>query len=159
MFHKAFAPEGRFQTRFTIETEFNVGGMREGIDEIIDTFKMLGERFENIFTSCPIESARYNAQGQLHSTWIVGMSDRENLFVRIAAGTYLWTFTPQTGHVQQLDVLMEHMLLLPQETRIPIMQWLSPLPQPWCSSAALLETMPALQELLPLRNYFTQPAH
>lgn len=155
LFRQVFLKEGRFQTRFSIDTDFNQGGMRHGLDTITQTFQQLGAGFENIFTTCPIESAFYNDVGQLESSWVVGMTGRNEGQVRLAAGSYLWTFDSDSGLVKELDVLMEHMLVLPAHHAESILSWLSPLPQPWCRSVELLERMPHLSELQPVRDYFS----
>jgi len=156
LFRQVFPENGRFQTRFSIDTDFDQGGMREGIAEITNTFGMLGRFFENIFTTCPIESASYTEEGQLQSTWIVGMSSRDNGDIRIAAGAYLWTFDEESGKVAELDVLMEHMLEFPGKHLAAIMDWLSALPQPWCETKALLDGMPEIEGLEPVRTYFSK---
>lgn len=104
--------------------------------------------YENIHTFClgdpPAPGTR-----EYHCDWLVGMSEKASLAVRVGCGQYDWRFTPE-GLVERLTITIAVMKILDPGLLRPVMAWVSALPYPWCPAAAALDGMPAeasLQEV------------
>jgi hypothetical protein len=89
--------------------------------------------------------------------WLVGMSTKADGNARAGWGRYDWTFDGETSRVRRLTITIEAMHVLPARCVDAIAAWTFALPYPWCSADRALATMPAIDELQPLRDYARSP--
>jgi hypothetical protein len=69
--------------------------------------------------------------------------------------SYDWHFDAD-GKVQKLVILAEVMKVLAPGQLVPVMDWLSALPYPWCSTDRVLAHMPVSAGLGDLKTYLEQ---
>lgn len=97
--------------------------------------------YENIHTFClgdpPAPGVREH-----HCGWLVGMSEKASLAVRVGCGQYDWRFTAE-GMVEKLTITIAVMKILDPGQLQPVMAWISALPYPWCPLDRAVEGMPA----------------
>ena len=85
------------------------------------------------------------------------MTERENRTVRVGCGRYDWRFRSQPPPLaERLTITIDVMEALPPVCLLPIMNWLSRLPCPWCPPHAMLDTAPALDGLKPIRQWISR---
>ena len=128
--------------------------MSQGLETITDVLvRRFGQTFENVRTLCLAAPPRA-ADTRFSCDWIVGMSEKEKRTVRVGCGRYDWSFRPHGPRlVEQLTITIEVMQALPPDSLLSIMNWLSRLPYPWCSIQTMIESMPPLDDLAPIRHY------
>lgn len=85
--------------------------------------------------------------------WLVGMSVKATGEVRLGCGLYHWQFQPESGRVEHLQITIEPLQVSPAERLRPVMDWLQPLPCPWCPAHDLLGTAPPLENIAAVLAY------
>ncbi|MDE5446194.1 hypothetical protein GWG65_33325 [Bradyrhizobium sp. CSA207] len=113
-----------------------------------------GDQYENVRTFC---FSRPESEHLPHfrCDWLVGMSAKEGGAVRVGCGHYDWHFgSDDRGRVKKLAIDIEIMCLLPVKMSEPIMQWLAALPYPWCSRIQACQSIPAIDALAPIKQFF-----
>ena len=125
----------------------------QGIETITDVLvRRFGQTFENVRTLC-LGAPPADDDTRFACNWIVGMSEKENGTVRVGCGRYDWSFQPQSPRLaDQLTITIEAMQVLPPDSLLPIMEWLSMLPLPWCPVQTLLGKLPQLDGLEPVNR-------
>ena len=125
---------------------------RRAIEDLM--VRRLNVDYENVFTFClaePPESHRRHFACHL----LVGMSAKADGRLRVGCGRYDWHFDAD-GKVQKLVILAEVMKVLPPGELTTIMDWLSALPYPWCSTDRVLAHIPVSAGLGDLKTYLEQ---
>jgi hypothetical protein len=125
---------------------------RKAIEDLL--VRRLNVDYENVFTFClaePPESRRRHFACHL----LVGMSAKADGRLRVGCGRYDWHFDAD-GKVQKLVILAEVMKVLPPGELTTIMDWLSALPYPWCSTDRVLAHIPVSAGLGDLKTYLEQ---
>jgi len=127
----------------------------EGLGSIGDVLvRRFGQTFENVYTFClglPPEPQAKTFQCK----WLVGMSDKSCGEGRVGCGLYEWQFSPESRLVERLTITIEHMKTLPATDLHCIMEWVSHLDYPWCSSQALVSNAPDIDTLEEVIQYLT----
>jgi len=124
-----------------------------GLQDITQVLvKNFGQSYENIYTFCINESVTVK-NGLLKCQWLVGMSERETGSLRIGFGDYHWQFsTADDVLVDSLMIKIEQMLVLSPEHQDALMYPLENLTYPWCSRQSLIDQLPDLAVLQPLKS-------
>ena len=122
-----------------------------GVEAITETLvRQFSCDNEKIYTFC-LSSPPDGYQRQFSCDWLVGMSRRDNGEIRVGCGRYDWSFSnPEEMLVDNLKITIEVMQILSPEHLGPVMDWLSALPYPWCSSRAAVQGAPGLDDLRPI---------
>jgi hypothetical protein len=125
-----------------------------GLDEITNVLvRTFSENYENVFTFCLMDSVR--DKGDLLSCdWLVAMSEKGSGDLRVGCGKYDWEFSQAANSlVSRLTITIEQMVVLSPDHTGQIMGWLEELPYPFCVSTEMLDEMPAMDFLQPVREY------
>ena len=73
--------------------------------------------------------------------------------MRVGCGQYDWHFVREPSLLADLlCITIDEMLVLDSGLAPDILNWASELPYPWCAAEAVLETMPGLEQLVPIRK-------
>jgi hypothetical protein len=124
---------------------------RDAITELL--VRRFARTYENVHTFC-IAAAPQEGAADFSCDWLVGMSEKEDGTVRVGCGRYDWTFEAASPHlVQRLTITIRNMQLFAPACLEPVMRWLSCLPYPWCTPAAVFIGAPSLEDLRPVRDY------
>lgn len=125
-----------------------------GLDEITNVLvRSFSEKYENVFTFCLADSVRYQ-EDLLCCDWLVAMSEKGSGDLRVGCGRYDWLFSHDSNVlVTQLTITIEHMAVLSPDHAGQIMSWLDELPYPFCESKEMLDAMPEMVFLQPVREY------
>jgi hypothetical protein len=119
--------------------------------------RRFGQLYDNVYTFCLLPSPiSDSAAGHLRCGWLVGMSSKDGGSVRVGCGEYAWEFASVRSslHVQHLHISIDVMEVLPVEATEPVIgNWLAASPYPWCDAPVILEGMPDLAALAPLRRW------
>ncbi|MBV7496250.1 hypothetical protein KW837_18410 [Pseudomonas sp. PDM24] len=127
----------------------------EGLGSIGDVLvRRFGQTFENVYTFCLGRPPEPQAK-TFQCKWLVGMSDKSGGEVRVGCGLYEWQFSPESRLVERLTITIEHMKTLPATDLHCIMEWVSHLDYPWCSSQALVSNVPDIDTLEEVIQYLT----
>ncbi|MBL8705094.1 MAG: hypothetical protein JNM30_09635 [Rhodospirillales bacterium] len=119
-----------------------------GLDAISDMLvRQFGQTYENIYTFClappPPKKCR-----NFSCDWLVGMSVKNDGTVRVGCGRYDWAFTLDgSGLVDKLVITIDVMATLDPPQLGLVLAWLTKLPYPWCTPAAVLKDVPTHQAL------------
>ena len=130
-----------------------------GRDAITDVLvRRFSSSYENVYTYCLSDSLDDTSQ-QLFCKWLVIMSDKEDGSVRIGCGQYHWCFTGDVSPsldplVNRLTITIDHMSVLPSETQSQFLGKQNHLSYPWCDKNSVLEFLPSLTPLRPVRDFF-----
>jgi hypothetical protein len=126
----------------------------KGLETISDVLvRRFAQTYENVHTFCLAAPPRSD-EVSFSCSWLVGMSEKESRMVRVGCGRYDWLFRSQSPHlVERLTITIDLMQSLAPNSLPSIMNWLSQLPYPWCSSKLALPGAPTLDELEPIRHY------
>jgi hypothetical protein len=118
-----------------------------GREAIVDTLiRRFNQTYENVYTLCLGTPPAANLEA-FSCEWLVAMSEKQGGAVRIGCGRYDWSFSRTDYRVQALTITIEAMEVLPAETLLPIMKWVSALPYPWCSREEAMEASPSLSSV------------
>jgi hypothetical protein len=128
-----------------------------GVDEITRVLvRDFGQVYENVYTFCLADPPAKNAD-TFACRWMVGMSEKAGGAVRIGCGQYDWSFQIGAPHlVDKLGIAIKTMQTLSSECLRPVMDWLSPLPYPWCPPSEAVRGMPSLAALEDIREFIGQ---
>ena len=118
---------------------------REAIAETL--VRRFNQTYENVYTLCIGLPPTANSE-TYSCDWLVAMSEKQSGAVRVGCGRYDWSFTHAERKVRALSITIEAMETLPSETLIPVMNWISALPYPWCNQQALMAASPNLPRVL-----------
>lgn len=147
MMRRAFAPDAVLKMNVKT-TAITFPPLSVGIDSITEVLvRRFAQSYENVLTFClgdpPGDEARSFSCG-----WMVGMSERETGAVRVGCGRYDWQFqSAEPFLARELTITIELMQILPPRTQEAVMDWLSDLPYPWCSSQRAIANAPQLEGL------------
>jgi hypothetical protein len=127
-----------------------------GLDAITEVLvRKFSSSYENVYTFCLEPVSRAERAPVVECDWLVVMADKASGEARVGCGRYRWQFAPQAdGLATVLDITIEHMKVLAPERLDALLEWIAPLPYPWCTAPALLERMPAMAELSAVASYF-----
>ncbi len=119
-----------------------------GVDKITDTLvRDFNQKWNNIYTLCLIDSVNVGMQA-LDCRWLVGMTDKITGQCRVGFGEYHWRFSADVcPQVEQLTIVIDDMVVLESGEAAIVLSWLDNQDYPWVASAALHETMPRLDGL------------
>ena len=150
---KVFARDARLEMVVHTGT-ISFPALTEGNDAIAD---VLAGRFalsyENVHTFCVATPPEGDAR-HYGCRWLVVMSEKESRALRIGCGRYDWTFRPgATVLVGKLVITIDQMHTLPADKLGALMDWVTPLPYPWCPVAALAVGAPVIDELQAVMDY------
>ena len=127
-----------------------------GIDAITDTLvRQFAKTYENVHTFCLATPPQDN-DITFSCRWLVGMSEKATQQVRVGCGRYDWVF--QSAHpclARRLTIRIDLMETLGAARLHSVMEWLSHLPYPWCSSQMAAKSAPTLDNLGPVVHYLT----
>jgi hypothetical protein len=128
-----------------------------GVDEITRVLvRDFGQVYENVYTFCLANPPASNAD-TFACRWIVGMSEKETVAIRLGCGHYAWSFQIDEPHlVDKLGIAIKTMQTLPSECLRPVMDWLSALPYPWCPPSEAVRRMPSLAAMEAIRKFVDQ---
>lgn len=126
----------------------------QGLQSISDVLvRRFAQNYENVHTFCLAAPPRID-EVSFSCDWLVGMSEKGSRIVRVGCGRYDWRFRSHGPRlVDQLTITVELMQSLSPSSLSSVMEWLSPLPYPWCSAQMALMSAPILDELEPIRHY------
>ncbi len=126
----------------------------KGREAITDTLvRRFAVSYENVYTFCLSNPPAPQDGLAFSCDWLVAMTEKDSRAVRVGCGRYDWCFEPTSGLACRLDIRIEAMQSLPPDTTNSVMQWVSALPYPWCSSEQVLRCAPPLQDLGPVLAY------
>jgi len=125
-----------------------------GFESITDVLvRQFAQTYENIHTFC-LAAPPWSDQVTFSCGWLVGMSEKQTRAVRVGCGQYDWLFQSQAPLlVERLTITIELMESLAPNSLIPVMDWFSRLPYPWCLPQIALANAPPLDGLEPIRHY------
>lgn len=128
--------------------------LTEGNDAIADVLgRQFAQSFENVHTFCVATAPEGDAR-HYGCRWLVVMSERASRAPRVGCGRYDWSFrTGPTLLVDRLTITIDQMHTLPADRLGALMDWVAPLPYPWCPIAALTAQVPSIDELRPVIDY------
>jgi len=132
--------------------------LTDGNDAIADVLaRRFAQSYENVHTFCvatpPEGDARHDMR-HYGCRWLVVMSEKESRAPRVGCGRYDWTFRPGAALlVGKLTITIDQMHTLPADRLAALMDWVAPLPYPWCPVAALSVGVPAIDELQSVMGY------
>jgi hypothetical protein len=132
--------------------------LTDGNDAIADVLaRRFAQSYENVHTFCvatpPEGDARHDMR-HYGCRWLVVMSEKESRAPRVGCGRYDWTFRPGAALlVGKLTITIDQMHTLPADRLGALMDWVAPLPYPWCPVAALSVGVPAIDELQSVMGY------
>jgi hypothetical protein len=122
---------------------------RQAIEDIL--VRRFNVDYENVVTFCLCEPP-VDRRAHLPCHWLVGMSAKADGWFRVGCGRYDWHFDNQ-GTIKKLVITAEVMKVHAAGELVPIMNWLSALPYPWCSVDQAFARIPASAELDDVRAY------
>ncbi len=105
---------------------------REAITEVL--VRRFGQNYDNVYTFCLTQPPR-PAVAEFSCNWLVAMTDQGSGEVRVGCGRYDWRFAAASGLAERLDIAVEVMAVLSPEVAPRVLDWVSVLPYPWCSTA------------------------
>jgi hypothetical protein len=111
-------------------------------------------KYENVYTFCLAKPVPDSGRS-FSCPWLVGMSTKADNSVRVGCGTYDWRFDA-SGKVEELSIQIEKMEVLTPDTRSAVMSWLAGIDYPWCTPRGVLDVMPQLDALKPVRDYLAR---
>jgi len=112
-----------------------------GRDEIVEVFiRQFNQTYENIYTFCIVPKPNIETD-YFRCRWMVVMSEKESHALRVGSGEYVWQFD-RSGRVHSLNITIESMESTSSKMLVPVMQWVSTLPYPWCDLSILCEALP-----------------
>lgn len=128
--------------------------LTEGNDAIADVLaRRFAQSYENVHTFCVATPPEGDAR-HYSCRWLVVMSEKESRAPRMGCGRYDWTFRPGAAMlVGKLTITIDQMHTLPADRLAALMDWVTPLPYPWCPVAALSVEVPAIDELQSVMAY------
>lgn len=123
-----------------------------GLDEITDILiRNFSHTYENVYTICLADSL-ISDKNELSCHWLVSMTEKDGGNVRVGCGRYNWHFDDKREVLaDHLTITIEQMVELTPELTSQILDWVSKLPYPWCDSEIILQTMPSIESLRPVR--------
>lgn len=154
---KVFARDARLEMIVHTGT-ISFPALTEGNDAIADVLaRRFAQSYENVHTFCvatpPEGDARHDMR-HYGCRWLVVMSEKESRAPRVGCGRYDWTFRPGAALlVGKLTITIDQMHTLPADRLGALMDWVAPLPYPWCPVAALSVGVPAIDELQSVMGY------
>jgi len=127
-----------------------------GIDAITDILvRQFAQSYENVHTFC-LASPPQDDDKTFSCRWLVGMSEKATRQIRVGCGRYDWVFQMTRPRLaERLTVTIDLMQTLPPADLELVMDWLSCLPYPWCSSRSAVETAPTVENLEPVIHYIS----
>jgi hypothetical protein len=157
--NRPYLIEGAFAPNVVLEMIVNTGTisfppLSRGLEAISNVLvRQFAQTYENVHTFC-LTSAPKNEPVQFSCPWLVGMSEKETRRLRVGCGRYNWFFqSTQPRLVDRLSITIDVMEALPPGYLVPVMNWLSHLPYPWCPAAVALEFAPSSGALGSIRQY------
>ena len=152
----AFTSDARLEMR--VKTQ-NIAFPNEsiGLDAITKTLvSNFGRTYENVYTFC-ISGSFVSQADAASCRWLVAMTEKsadgEGGCVRVGFGQYDWHFVHEPSLLaDRLRITIDEMLVLKSDLAPDILNWAGELPYPWCAADVLLETMPGLEQLVPIRK-------
>jgi hypothetical protein len=105
---------------------------REAITEVL--VRRFGQSYDNVYTFC-LTPPPPPAAAEFSCNWLVAMTDKASGEVRVGCGRYDWRFAAATGLAERLDIVVEVMAVLPPAETQRVLDWVSMLNYPWCSTA------------------------
>jgi hypothetical protein len=128
--------------------------LTEGNDAIADVLaRRFAQSYENVHTFCVATPPEGDVR-HYGCRWLVVMSEKESRALRVGCGRYDWSF--QSGApvlVGKLTITIDQMHTLPADRLAALMDWVTPLPYPWCPVAALAVEVPAIDALQAVMDY------
>ncbi len=124
-----------------------------GLDSITNVLvKEFNKSYENVYSFCFLDSIKGDNE-KLVCKWLVIMSSKENDTLRIGYGTYKWSFDKDKNFlIKQLVISIEEMVILEEKFIYEMMNWIGSIPYPWCNTKNVLQNMPSLELLKPIKN-------
>ncbi len=148
----AFTPDRRLEMQ--VKTQ-NIAFPSEsiGLDAITETLvSNFGRTYENVYTFCLSDALSSHADAA-SCHWLVVMTEKEGGQVRVGFGRYDWHFVRTSSLlVDRLCIIIDEMLVLAPDFAPDILGWASGLAYPWCEKGVIIQTMPALESLAPIRD-------
>lgn len=150
----AFTPDARLDMRLNTHN-ISFPGESIGLNAITETLvSNFGRTYENVYTFC-ISDSFVGQSGAVSCRWLVAMTEKasggEHGCVRVGCGQYDWHFVHEPSLLaDRLRITIDDMLVLDSGLAPDILNWVSELPYPWCATEAVLETMPGLDQLVPI---------
>ena len=150
---KVFARDACLETIVHAGT-ISFPALTEGSDAISDVMaRSFAQTYENVHTFCVATPPEGDAR-HYGCRWLVVMSEKESRAPRVGCGRYDWNFRPApTVLVGKLTITIDQMHTLPADRLAVLMDWVAPLPYPWCPVAALSVGAPAIDELQSVMDY------
>jgi hypothetical protein len=130
LYRRVFHPDAVFSST-SPDPSFGQGHEHAGLDAIQRVFAPLSQACHNIVTLVPRPSVVDDGPIQT-SDWLVGMQQRHDGQVRLAAGTYRWTF--RGALASRLDVVMTWVHLTDARNGAPALDWMLDAQGPWVES-------------------------
>ena len=123
---------------------------RDAIAEVL--VRRFAQTYENVYTLC-LASPPRNEESAFTCDWLVAMTEKESGAVRVGCGRYDWYFAPKSCLVERLSITIEVMQSLPSRDLDGVMQWVTSLPYPWCSTEVAMRGAPNLSDLGAVLEY------
>ena len=156
LMHRAFAEGARLE--MVVNTDaISFPPTAAGTGAITDAFvRRFSGDHENVYTLC-LSSPPEAFTKQFSCDWLVGMSRRDNVEIRVGCGRYDWSFADENGMLaSDLKITIAVMRVFAPEHLRPIMSWLSELPYPWCPARAAAQSIPDLDGLRSISDFLRQ---
>jgi hypothetical protein len=154
--NRPYLMERAFAENATLEMIVNSGTISfppisSGLQSISDVLvRRFAQTYENVHTFC-LASPPRSHEVKFSCAWLVGMSEKESRTVRVGFGRYDWLFQSQGQRlVERLTITIDLMESLAPSCLVPVTNWLSQLPCPWCTAQAALAGIPFLEEIHPI---------
>ena len=124
-----------------------------GLEAITDVLvRNFSQNFENVYTFCLTDSFSQSNSKETSCDWLVCMTDRADGSVRVGCGRYDWFFNDEVSLAERLVITIEQMQILSAKNTTQVMKWVGQLEYPFCDSSSVLELMPEIDLLDPIRN-------
>jgi len=151
LMRQAFAENADLE--MVVKTDaINFPSTTRGVDGVAEVVvRRFAQDYENIHTFC-LTAPPAAASTRFACHWLVGMSARSDGQIRVGCGRYDWYFG-RDGLAEKLVIAIEIMNVLPAAELSASMNWLSALPNPWCSAEAALKSLPRSDGLAEIKAY------
>ena len=151
LLREAFAPDATLEVLVKTDSiSFApVSHGREAIEELL--VRRFAQTYENIYTFC-LEAPPAAQHQRFACRWLVAMTEKENRSVRARCGSYHWEFAPHSGLAQRLMITIDTMESFDPIHQPAVLNWVSKLPYPWCSTQRATKDAPSVEILKSLQK-------
>lgn len=123
---------------------------REAIgDVLVSDFARVHENVYSFYMARPAADAT-----RFSCNWLVCMLQKDGGAPKVGCGRYDWVFEAQPACLaNRLTIYIEAMQVLVPSQWEDVLAWIAPLPYPWASAQAVVDSAPSIDALGPVLSY------